>query len=60
MELKKNAGPESGLPQIPDHLLNADPYITITRDNNVQERRYVLSLELINGESSINSSTRHA
>ncbi|CAI1514089.1 hypothetical protein SEUBUCD646_0J01920 [Saccharomyces eubayanus] len=58
MVLKKNAGPEFGLQQVTDHELDADPYITISRENTVQERRYVLSMDLINGESNSVHSTK--
>lgn len=50
MELKKNAGEESGLKK-PDYI-EEDDYLTKERDYSIRERRYVLSRKRITEENS--------
>lgn len=50
IELKKNAGQEFGLDEIPDKAIESDTYLTTQRDYSIRERRYVLSAQLVADE----------
>ncbi|AQZ12035.1 CTK2 (YJL006C) [Zygosaccharomyces parabailii] len=51
INLKKIAGPESGLQDFSESDIELDPYFTSQRDYSVRERRYVLSPQLVMDET---------
>ncbi|AQZ12985.1 CTK2 (YJL006C) [Zygosaccharomyces parabailii] len=51
INLKKIAGPESGLQDFSESDIELDPYFTSQRDYSVRERRYVLSPQLVMDEA---------
>lgn len=51
INLKKIAGPESGLQDFSESDIELDPYFTSQRDYSVRERRYVLSPHLVMDEA---------
>ncbi|CCF60175.1 hypothetical protein KAFR_0J01080 [Kazachstania africana CBS 2517] len=51
LELKKKAGPEVGLIEIPSSEIDADPFISSPRDFAIMERRYVLSQKVLANEA---------
>lgn len=51
IDLKKNAGTESGLQEFTDSEIELDAYFTSQRDYSVRERRYVLSPQLVMDEA---------
>lgn len=57
IELKKNAGPESGLKEELDISIDEDLYLTKQREYSVRERRYVLSAASVEEESSVLKNT---
>lgn len=56
IELKKNAGQESGLGDVLEKEIALDSYLTIPRDYTIRERRYVISPHLLVDEASSTNS----